>query len=127
MDASPAAFRATRRVTLALGLCLLAFVFAVEAKTAWYGPPNGPGVVVQAAKAWPADLLRVIDHGVSVSSSVPQLLSFAVLAALKPERSASNLRVPRNESGAGTVQASHLTLPHYFRPPPIDPHRSIAS
>jgi hypothetical protein len=126
MDAGPAAFRATRRVTFALGLCLLAFVFAVEAKTACYGPPHGPGVVVQAAKAWPADLLRIIDHGVSVSPSLPQRVSFAVLAAVTPARSASRLYVPRYESGAGTVLASHLTLPHYFRPPPVDPLPSIA-
>ena len=126
MDVSPAAFRATRRVTFALGLCLLAFIFAVEAKTAWYGPANGPGVVVQAAKAWPADLPRVIDHGVPVSQSLPQMFSFAVLAALKPERSAPSLRTPRHESGAGSVLASHLAPPLYFRPPPVDSLPSIA-
>ncbi len=49
------AFPKMRRNTLALGLCVLAVLFALEAKTAWYGPANGPGSDVRSQKALPAD------------------------------------------------------------------------
>jgi hypothetical protein len=127
MHVNPAAIRAARRVILGLGLCLLAFVFAVEAKTAWFGPANGPGVVVQSAKAWPADLPRIIDHGIPVSKPVSSLVSFAVLAALKPARALPSLRPTQNESGADAVTAAHLSPQVYFRPPPCHSLPSIAS
>ncbi len=120
MYASPALFRATRRVMFALGLCLLAVVFAVEAKTAWFGPANGPGYDVRAAKAWPADLPRLIDHGVPVANSVPPPLSFAVLAVLKPRSFAGKVYPSQDKPGpAGSLSAARLSPQYYFRPPPF--------
>jgi hypothetical protein len=119
MYADPAPFRATRRVTLALGLCLLAVIFALEAKTAWYGPANGPGIDVRAAKARPADLPQVIDDGVPVPISVPPLLSFAVLAVLKTGRFAG--KTHSAEDGLlpiGALPADRLSPQFYLRPPP---------
>lgn len=51
-----------RRDTLALGLCLLAALFALEAKIAWYGPTAGPEVDISRRKALPADLPSVVSH-----------------------------------------------------------------
>jgi hypothetical protein len=53
-----------RRATLAIALALLAILFAVEAKTAWYGP-FGAGGDVQAAKALPADTAKIFTHRAS--------------------------------------------------------------
>jgi hypothetical protein len=116
------AFGASSRRTFALGLCLLAVVFAVEAKTAWFGPASGPGSEVRAAKAWPADLPRVIEHGVPVPKAVPPLISFALLAALSPRRSAGNTLSPRRESAPGLASpslAAFLSPQFFFRPPPV--------
>ncbi|HTW62225.1 MAG TPA: hypothetical protein VMD55_10500 [Terracidiphilus sp.] len=128
MVVNPAAFRSTRRITFALGLCLLALVFAVEAKTAWYGPAKGPEFDVRAAKARPADLPQVIDHGVPVPNPVPPLLSFAVLAVLKTGPFAGQIRPsPDQVSPAGGLPAARLSPQLYFRPPPSSPLPSVAS
>ncbi len=120
MYVSPAARRATRRVTFALGLCLLAVVFAVEAKTAWFGPANGPGIDVRAAKAWPADLPRLIDHGVPVANPVPPLLSFAVVAVVKPGRFAGRTYSSLDEPDlSGGLPVACLSPQFYLRPPPF--------
>ena len=73
----------TRRNTLALGLCLLAVLFALEAKTAWYGPTNGPSSGIQSQKARPADLPAVVSHGVSTLApvTVPHALILLAPAA----------------------------------------------
>lgn len=60
-----------RRATLAIALGLLAILFAVEAKTAWYGP-FGTGGDVQAAKALPADTLKIGPH----KTAAPNPLDF---------------------------------------------------
>jgi hypothetical protein len=128
MYADPAPLRATRRVTFALGLCLLAVVFAVEAKTAWFGPANGPGSDVRAAKARPSDLPQVIDDGVQVPNPVPPVLSFAVLAALDTGRFAGKTHSAQDELGpAGALPAIRLSPQLYFRPPPPYSRQSLAS
>lgn len=122
MHVKPVSFGARSRRALALGLCLLAIVFAVEAKTAWFGPASGPGSEVAAAKAWPADLPRLIEHGVPVPSAVPPLISFALLAAFRPLRSIGNTLSPRRESAPGPASlclAAFLSPQFFFRPPPI--------
>jgi hypothetical protein len=120
MYANPAPYGATRRVTFALGLCLLAVVFALEAKTAWFGPVNGPGFDVRAAKAWPADLPRLIDHGVPAANPVPPLLSFAVLAVLRPGPFAGKVYLSQDHPGpVGSLNAARFSPQVYFRPPPF--------
>src|SRR5580658_2822314 len=110
-----------RRNTLALGLCLLAVLFALEAKTAWYGPTNGPSGHIQSQKARPADLPTVVSHGVSTLVPVtlpPALILLASVAAtawtntdLPPGVDIDFNHVP--------VSAAHFFSPGlFFRPPP---------
>jgi hypothetical protein len=122
MGVKSTAFSAKSRIALALGLCLLSVAFAVEAKTAWFGPASGPGSEVAAAKAWPADLPRVIEHGVTIPQAVPTLISFALMAALSSLRSYGNILSPRRESAPGPANSSpaaFLSPQFFFRPPPI--------
>jgi hypothetical protein len=122
MHVKPVSFGARFRRALALGLCLLAIVFAVEAKTAWFGPAGGPGSEVAAAKALPADLPRVIEHGVTIPQAVPPLISFAQMAALSPLLSSGSILSPRRESAPGPASpslAAFLSPQFFFRPPPI--------
>ena len=70
------------RQTLFVGvLCLLAVLFAVEAKRAWYSPANGPDYDVRSAKAYPATTPEVIARGVSTLNSELRLISFALVVA----------------------------------------------
>jgi hypothetical protein len=72
----------TSRNTLALGLCLLAVLFALEAKTAWYGPAKGPGSDIQSQKARPADLPAVVDHGISTRPPATLPLALIFIASV---------------------------------------------
>ena len=112
-------YTASWRTTFAFGLCLLAFVFAVEAKTAWYGPAAGPGSAVRAAKALPADMPRVIEHGIPVPDPIHPQMPFALLAAL------SMLSLPmdrplRNAASRGDFRffPAAISPQVFFRPPP---------
>jgi len=104
---------------LACGLCVLAFVFFIEAKTAWYDAASGSGITVTASKAMPADVPRVIEHGVPVPDPIHPQVPFALLAALTLPRPAADRPACDNGSRhrlrlslAGF--SSHL----FFRPPP---------
>ncbi|MGO8934441.1 MAG: hypothetical protein ACLPLZ_03585 [Terracidiphilus sp.] len=110
-----------RRTPLALGLCLLAFLFAIEAKTAWYGPAVGFGSCVRAAKAQPVATPKVVEHGVPAPDPAhPQ----ASIAALPPIAVALSLyfSVPaRNEvflSHLSQFPAAGFSFSSLFRPPP---------
>jgi len=70
------------RAVLTCCLCMLAFLFAVEAKTAWYGPMAGLGSNVRAAKAMRADAPQVIEHGVPVQDPSHPQIAFVLLPAL---------------------------------------------
>jgi hypothetical protein len=72
-----------RRTFLASALCLLAFLFAVEAKTAWYGPAGGAASSISAAKALPASTPKLVQHGLSAShpSSAQTQLALIVVAS----------------------------------------------
>ena len=108
------------RTALTCGLCLLAFAFAVEAKTAWYGPASGPGSAVRASKAMRADLPRVIDHGVPVPDPIHPHASFALLAAFATLL--LTVKTPAGRDGSNTRIRFALTAfsPQvFFRPPPF--------
>jgi len=109
------------RKLLACWLCLLAFTFAIEAKTAWYGPAAGPSSVIRAAKARRADTPKVVLHGAPTPAplhpAVP-FLNFAALALALP--AGSEFRSPRKATrGALTFAAASFHSPQlFFRPPP---------
>jgi hypothetical protein len=121
MSGSYAASLSYRRAPLAWALCLLAFLFAIEAKTAWYGPAVGCGSSVRAAKAQPVATPRVVDHGVpALDPAHPH----ATFAALPPIAAALLLCFP--VQARGEVFLSHLSqfpaagfsFSSLFRPPP---------
>jgi len=111
----------TRRTTLALVLCLLAVLFAVEAKTAWYGPTTAPGGNVQSQKARPADLPAVVSHGVSNSPRITFALALIFLASAGAIASmvAGSFPGAKAHSSRIQVSAAHYFSPGlFFRPPP---------
>lgn len=108
------------RAALTCVLCLLAFTFAVEAKTAWYGPLSGPGSAVRAAKAMRADSPRVIDHGVPAADPIHPQIPFLLLSALSILSLAAE--APMGREGAYPrvkVTFKAFSPQAFFRPPPV--------
>jgi hypothetical protein len=111
----------SRRAPLAFALCLLAFLFAVEAKTAMYGPQNGLGSNVRAAKAMPAVTPELVEHRVLTSDPLHPHTAFtarclisagSLQSANVPSRTAAlRFHLPR-------FTAAFFSPLHYFRPPP---------
>jgi hypothetical protein len=66
-------------------LCLLAALFAIEAKVAWFSPAGSPSAQISAAKLQPTDAPRHIAQALTApdlqhfSAEAPLLLLFAVL------------------------------------------------
>lgn len=112
---------ATRfHLLMVAALCVLAIAFALEAKTAWYGPSGGPGSAVRSAKAMPIDNPRVVQHGIPAPDPLhPQLtVAFVALLFALPA-------VAENLSGRVTTRAlgrfataQYFSPPVFFRPPP---------
>ena len=109
------------RVLLACSLCLLAFAFAMEAKTAWYGPALGSAREISAAKALPAADAAVVAERAHLASPVPPESILIWLAAF-----ASILMAAAGASGTRSLASypvpvssrPHFSPLHFFRPPP---------
>lgn len=110
-----------RRVPLAFALCLLAFLFAVEAKTAMYGPENGLGSVVRAAKALPAVTPELLKHRIPSPDPLHSHTAFASLllaTAITPQEAHLPQRTKVSRNHLLLLTATFLSPSHFFRPPP---------
>lgn len=110
-----------RRAPLALGLCLLAFLFAIEAKTAWYGPAAGFGGSVRAAKAQPVASPEVVEHGVPAPDPARPHVAFALLPQIATKVFAGLSARSRDEAFSGHLSHSFsagFSFANLFRPPP---------
>jgi hypothetical protein len=108
-----------RRNTLALGLCLLAVLFALEAKTAWYAPANRQGTDIQNQKARPVDLPAVVSHGVSTLPPATLAVVFMASVAAIAWTNAHFLRGVDIDFNHISVSTSPYFSPVlFFRPPP---------
>jgi hypothetical protein len=120
MSGKSAASPAPYRIALACGLCLLAVIFSLEAKTAWYGPAAGLGSDVRAAKALPADMVRVVEHGVPVPDPIHPGLAFAVLTAVLAIRLTDVPAFGELVHHPPPVARAAFFSPFlFFRPPPV--------
>lgn len=107
------------RTALVWSLCLLAALFAVEAKMAWYGPTSGVGSDVRASKAMPADAPELVEHGIPVPDPIHPHILFAVLSA--PFVDAPQVVPVSHEwlkDRPREFAKVFLSSPIFFRPPP---------
>jgi hypothetical protein len=112
---SPAIFRKL----LTCWLCLLAVVFAIEAKTAWYGTAAGPVSAVRFDKALPADLPQVVSHGIPTPDPIHPAIPFLVFAVFVLSANSSFRMTRKATRGTGAPAAAPCFSPHlFFRPPP---------
>ncbi|MGH9599415.1 MAG: hypothetical protein ACRD27_06090 [Terracidiphilus sp.] len=121
MSAFPAASRPSRHTAIAILLCILALSFAMEAKLAGYGPVEGPGSSVRAAKAMPADTPELVRDGVPAPGPLhpqfPVVLLVELAAVLLFGKSAFERR--RAAGSLAQIPAMcHLYPGIFFRPPP---------
>jgi hypothetical protein len=98
-------------------LCLLAAIFAVEAKVAWYSPNGRIRVELSATKLQAADVSRHVGEALSASAPVAhapvELLLFLLFAAALPI-----LFIPRLAHVSPTPAWPSFSPPQFFRPPP---------
>jgi hypothetical protein len=110
-----------RRTSLALVLCVLAFLFALEAKAAWYGPVVGPGSDMQAEKALPADLTKMVEHGVTTPEPVHPQFPDSILTAWAVVLCGGAVVLPVRVIVNEHLQVSaapYFSPSIFFRPPP---------
>lgn len=113
--------RPSRRSALALGLCFLAFFFAMEAKMAWYSIPVTVDGDVQAVKALPVDTPELVSEGIPSPDPGHPHLSFAIMASLVVAGLAfTNIllgrRIPFRQYQLPSPAHFYPTI--FFRPPP---------
>jgi hypothetical protein len=98
-------------------LCLLAALFAVEAKVAWFGPDGSPSVQISSAKLQPPDAPKVIVQIDAPSFPIAWLPQVAVILAFALfSRSAT---IQPWHLGSSAVPGSPRFFPSlFFRPPP---------
>ena len=119
MSGLVADFVVFRRAALALGLCGLALLFAVEAKTARYGPVAGAGSDVRAAKALPAEQ---VERGVRAPGATHLRIASRALAVITCASRRGSL-VPASDlvSNRPAVFSVRLFFPSRLYPPSACP------
>jgi hypothetical protein len=115
------AFPRFRRTAFALGLCLLAFAFAMEAKLTCYAPANAPATELHAAKAYPADTPDVMAHSAPARNPALTLIPLVLLTGFTFSsllRANAPLRPDIAGNGSRVFAATYFFHPLFFRPPP---------
>ncbi len=93
----------------------------MEAKMAGYGPAEGHGSNMRAAKAMPADNPELVAHGVPAPDPLQPQFPFVVLAELAVVLLAGSVTFERRWTARDRAfaQAARLFYPGiFFRPPP---------
>lgn len=121
MSGSSTASLPIQRSVLAMALCILAFLFAFEAKLAWYSPAGLASNQVSAAKALPVDTPALVSHGAPAPDRALALIAFSGIAILVAVCAAIS-EISRIRSGSSGHPSRFIPLyllsPIDFRPPP---------
>lgn len=98
-------------------LCLLAAVFAVEAKMGWYSPNDHVRVELSSTKLQATDVSRQVSQTQAAPAPVPHFpaefalfLSFAAFVTVS--------FFPKKAEDRPATNWSAFSAPHFFRPPP---------
>jgi hypothetical protein len=113
--------RHSRLTALGVILCLLAALFSVEAKLAWYGPAGSAGTQISFAKARPAEQPRMLPERfawpsppASDFSGTAALIAFVLVFFAHPLSEFQ--KRPKN---SGLPESSGFSSALFFRPPPV--------
>jgi len=103
---------------LGMLLCLLAALFAVEAKVAWFGPDGSPSTQISATKLQAADAPKVASQANEPTfpgSWIPQLTLVLALALIGRRWNV----LPQRPSSFTLSGSPGFTPSLFFRPPPV--------
>ena len=104
---------------LGLMLCVLAALFAIEAKMAWYLPTSTPTTQISATKLQQADAPLLVAHALSSSDNfVSHLNEVAKVLSLRVIVEEPGFRWRTAETHLDRVIPSSFTPQLFFRPPP---------
>jgi hypothetical protein len=110
-----------RRRLTALGvvLCLLAAVFAFEAKLGWFSPAGSPPAQISSAKLQPADAPRLLAEALTAPASL-QLVSAEALLLVVFTVSIATVAPFRGSvrDGVRAFGSPSFSPPLFLRPPP---------
>jgi hypothetical protein len=110
-----------QRSVPAIALCVLAFLFACEAKFAWYCPAGDLSSQVSAAKALRVDAPALVSHGTPTPDGTFALVAFSAIAILAAFFTALIETVPSRSYAVGHSSIGlpvYLLFPIDLRPPP---------
>jgi hypothetical protein len=111
--------RATPRHLSIIGLvlCLLAALFAIEAKLAWYAPDSNPTAQISASKLLATDAHRFVAQAVASTFPAPCSPHLIALFVLTMMALATCVALPINPAQKA-IPPSIFSPHHFFRPPP---------
>lgn len=105
---------------LGLVLCVLAALFSIEAKVAWYAPSSSPATQISASKLQQADAPRLVAHALSSSDTpvahFPDIVKVFAFIGVSEEPSLEWLATDFHWESLHLI---HLAPNISFRPPPI--------
>jgi hypothetical protein len=113
--------RPVRCSAFAFAFCILAVLFAVEAKLAWYSPAGFAVSDISAAKARPIENPEVVSQSFIAPESTHSQLVFAHIAAFTAAialRADETGNVP-NYIHQTFFTASNFSSHLFYRPPPV--------
>jgi hypothetical protein len=111
--------RHSRVTALGIVLCLLAAVFAIEAKVAWFSPAGSPSAQISSSKLQSADATRQSAYTVGnahqlnpADTPLPRIFAatVALVAAIPFRRPLRDVFIAKVSPG--------FTAPLFRRPPP---------
>jgi len=113
--------RHSRLTALGMMLCLLAALFALEAKIACFSPAGSADAQISYAKARPAEPPKILPQ--HFASPAPPAHDFDRTAILSAEilliAAASTLIIRRVPARRAVAESPGFSAALFFRPPPI--------
>jgi hypothetical protein len=99
-------------------LCLLATLFAVEAKMAWYGPKSAPAIQISSSKLQQAEAPRLVANTYTATRTVPEFLEIGVILALVLMMGTTTAASIRSFIQPAKRISWNFPPQLFFRPPP---------
>jgi hypothetical protein len=106
-----------RLTALGAVLCLLAAIFAIEAKIGWYSPDGSVRVEFSSTKLQAADAPKLIAQALAPTGTLPHVIAEATLL-LAISALMLVAFIPRRQPALHLRARAPFFPPQFFRPPP---------
>jgi hypothetical protein len=99
-------------------LCVLAALFAIEAKLAWYGPDSSPASHISASKLQPTEAPRLVAQAIASSDSIAHFPAVLQIIAVSLVMGATPVAPRSADVPPVRLIAVGFSPQAFFRPPP---------